>query len=142
MIFFLREGASFASQSGASMLDALGPEALACNVLKAAHHGRENWLQRGRGRRRTATSWRRTRISASFDAWPRLSRSSQLKTRMMVRYRSRIGTDRDLASSRSAGQTAPMVTAHIEFWSGTRSLLAISWPHFIRRRLRPQASSS
>ena len=31
--------------------------------------------------------------------WPRLSRYSQPKTRMMVRYRSRIGTARDLASS-------------------------------------------
>jgi hypothetical protein len=45
-------------------------------------------------------------ISASFDAWPRLSRRSQPKTRMMVRYRSRISTVRDLAPSRSAGQTA------------------------------------
>src|ERR1017187_7970045 len=59
-------------------------------------------------------------ISASFDAWPRLSRRSQPKSRMMVRYRSRISTVRDLAPSRSAGQTAGH-GLRIEFWSGTRS---------------------
>src|SRR5450759_5758423 len=57
-------------------------------------------------------------ISASFDAWPRPSRSSQPKTRMTVRYRSRIGTDRELASSRSAGQTAGH-RHRSEFWSST-----------------------
>ena len=74
--------------------------------------GRDIW------RRRTATSWRRARISASLAAWPRLSRYSQPKTRMMVRYRSRIGTVRDLALSRSARQTAGHGLC-IEFWSGT-----------------------
>jgi integrase len=38
---------------------------------------------------------------------------------MMVRYRSRIGTVRDLASSRSARQTAGHGLC-VEFWSGTR----------------------
>jgi hypothetical protein len=74
--------------------------------------GRDTW------RRRTANSWRRARISASLAAWPRLSRYSQPKTRMMVRYRSRIGTVRDLASSRSARQTAGHGLC-VEFWSGT-----------------------
>ena len=53
--------------------------------------GRVTW------RRRTALSWRRIRISAFLDAWVRSSRRSQLKTRIMMRYRRRIGTDRDLA---------------------------------------------
>jgi hypothetical protein len=35
-------------------------------------------------RRKTATSWRSTMISASFDAWPRPSKSSQQKTRVMT----------------------------------------------------------
>jgi hypothetical protein len=48
-----------------------------------------------------------------------VSSCNQPKTRMMVTYRSRIGTVRDLASSRSAGQTAGHSLC-TEFWSSTR----------------------
>src|SRR5690349_4173215 len=57
-------------------------------------------------------------ISASLDAWPRPSRTSHMKTRVMIRYNRRTGTSRDLAATRSTCQT----TAHgpcAEFWSGT-----------------------
>jgi hypothetical protein len=39
-------------------------------------------------------------IPASFDAWPRPSKSSQPKTRVMTKYSSRIGTVGDPASPR------------------------------------------
>jgi hypothetical protein len=88
--------------------------ASAARMARSAQSG----LGRATWRRRTATLWRRARISASLAAWPRLSRYSQPKTPIMVRYRSRIGTVRDLASLRSARQTAGHGLC-IEFWSGT-----------------------
>src|SRR6266478_246238 len=72
-------------------------------------------------------------ISASLDAWLRPSRTSQPKTRIMIRYSRRTDTNRDLAPTRSFGQTA----AHgpcIEFWSATGSSLRAGR---IRVRSRP-----
>src|SRR2546430_3865861 len=57
-------------------------------------------------------------ISASLDAWLRPSRTSQPKTRIMIRYSRRTDTNRDLAATHTTGQTAAH-GACIEFWSGT-----------------------
>src|SRR5256885_7977735 len=57
-------------------------------------------------------------ISASLDAWLRPSRTSQPKTRIMMRYSRRTDTNRDLAATHTTGQTAAH-RACIEFWSGT-----------------------
>ena len=71
-------------------------------------------------RRNTVTSCRSLMISASLDAWPRPSRSSRPKTRIMIRHRRRRDTNRDPALTRSSDQTA-VHSLNVEFWSGTGS---------------------
>jgi hypothetical protein len=69
--------------------------------------------------------------SASFDAW--LRASSQPKTRIMIRYRRRKDTNRDLAPTRPSDETAGQHHCD-EFWSGTSCLTAsipTSVPHSI-----------
>src|SRR6266568_3402865 len=62
--------------------------------------GRATW------RRSTITSCRSTRISASFDAWLRPSRTSQPNTWTMTKYIRRTDTNRDHASTRPSRQIA------------------------------------
>ncbi len=50
--------------------------------------------------------WRSTRISASFDAWLRPSRTSQPNTRTMIRYSRRADMNRDHAPARRTCQIA------------------------------------
>jgi hypothetical protein len=58
-------------------------------------------------RRSTISSWRSTMISAFLDAWLRLSRTSQPKSRTVIKYtRRKDGTDRDHASTSSRTPTA------------------------------------
>ena len=96
--------------------------------------GRVTW------RRRTASPWRRTRIPAPSNACPRLSRCSQPKTWAMVRYRSRIGTGRDLAPSESADLSAGH-GCRVEFWSGTGGGHGSTTAQPRRATLRPCSSS-
>lgn len=60
-------------------------------------------------RRRTATSWRSTMISASFDACPRPSRSRQPKTRVMMR--TEVGSARTTILPYHGQRAKPQVTA-------------------------------
>jgi hypothetical protein len=60
----------------------------------------QSGLDRVTWRRSTITSWRSTRISASFDAWLRHSKASQPNTRTTNKYSRRTDTSRHHALSR------------------------------------------
>jgi hypothetical protein len=76
--------------------------ARAARTARSAQSGRAG----SPGRRSTITSCRRTRISASFDAWLRPSRTSQPHTRTMTKYSRRKDTNRDHAPAHQPSQIA------------------------------------